>query len=258
MAKLTKQEAKLHQEACELVNLDRDLTLPEREFVLEHWQESTTGRNTLDGAFFTPLGLARDFSIEVVGDRIIDLGAGIGRLSWECRDRWNGDPEIVCVEKNPEYVRVGRKVLPEATWVQADLLDAPNLQLGQFDCVISNPPFGAIRRDRPDSCSYTGRRFEYHTIAVAARLAPYGVFLVPQNSAPFRYSGDMRYRNHGGDAEYQRFTRATGIELEPSCGIDTHFHANAWHGVSPATEVVTCNLAAAVSATEAGQFQLDV
>ena len=48
MGKLTKAEAKLHQQAESLVALDRDLTEDEREFILDHWQESQAAR--LDGA----------------------------------------------------------------------------------------------------------------------------------------------------------------------------------------------------------------
>jgi hypothetical protein len=117
--KLTKRQAQQHAEAVRLVALDRDLTEDEKEFVLDHWQEAATARNALDGAFFTPAGLGIDLAIEVNGDRIIDLCAGIGRLAWSCRDRArraNNEAarELVCVERNPAYVAVGRKVVPEA------------------------------------------------------------------------------------------------------------------------------------------------
>lgn len=144
MAKLSKTAQRRHAQACQLVDLRRDLTKNERWFVLTHWQESSTTANGLQGTFFTPEGLAQDMSLEVGGDRIIDLGAGIGRLAWHNRDlfgRWpHPAPEFLCVERNPAYVRVGRKVLPEATWLCADLLDLPDLadQLGgTFDCAIS-------------------------------------------------------------------------------------------------------------------------
>jgi hypothetical protein len=247
MAKLTKQEEKLHAEALALVDLDRDLTLPEREFVLEHFQEASTATNSTHGAFFTPEGLARDFSIEVpdYAARIIDLGAGIGRLSFGCRNvfgnRWNGDPlrEFVCVERNSEYARIGRKVLPEATWIVGDILDVPDMGLGRFDVAIGNPPFGAIKRTKDAPGGYKGRKFEYHVIAVAAQIADYGVFIIPQMSAPFDYSGKDRFYGDRADSEYERFTKATGIVLEPNCGIDTSIYREEWHGVSPAVEIVT-------------------
>lgn len=245
MAKLTKQQARLHRQACQLVDLERDLSEDEKEFVLAHWQESSTSANSLEGAFFTPLCLARDLAHHVVGDRIIDLGAGIGHLSWGCRNHWdrrwcNQPPrEFVCVEKNPTYLRVGRKVLSEATWICADILDLPYMDLGRFDCAMANPPFGRLPRAR-NSPAYNGPRFEYHVIAVAAGLARRGAFLVPQTSAPFRYSGQPCYRDEP-DAEYERFHRDTGITLEPSVGVDTTASDGEWRGVSPRTEVVRCD-----------------
>src|SRR5690242_13237549 len=123
MSKLTKAQAKAHKAACALLNKD-SLTMDERWFVLENWQESASHINSVAGAFFTPAGLANDFVIDVSGDRIIDLCAGIGMLSFVLYQggawdrRW---PQIVCVEANPDYVAVGKKVLPEATWIHADI-----------------------------------------------------------------------------------------------------------------------------------------
>jgi len=64
------------------------------------------------GAHFTPAGLARDFAIDAGGGRrVIDLCAGIGGLGfWLDLDGRAG--ELVCVEVNPAYVEVGRKILP--------------------------------------------------------------------------------------------------------------------------------------------------
>ncbi|WP_280465643.1 methyltransferase [Nocardia brasiliensis] len=251
MAKLTKQQEKLHAEALALVDLERDLTEDEKEFVLEHFQEASTATNSTHGACFTPAGLANDFELEVPDGsrRLIDLGAGIGRLSFACRNvfghRWNGDPlrEFVCVERNPAYVRIGRKIMPEATWIEGDILDVPGMNLGRFDCAISNPPFGAIKRSKDAPGGYTGRKFEYHTIAVAASVADYGVFIIPQTSAPFWYSGRHCYEGDRGDRECEKFTNATGIVLEANCGIDTSFYDDVWHGVSPRVEIVTVDFA---------------
>ncbi len=241
MAKLTKEQATQHAKAARLVALTRDLTEEEKEFVLHNWQEDGTTR-ALDGAFFTPADMAQTFSIEVAGDRIIDLCAGIGRLSWGCRDRlrsWNGQPprEFVCVEKNPAYVEVGRKILPEATWICADVLDVPNMDLGRFDTAIANPPFGRIARTG-NAPRYTGAEFEYHVIDVAATLARRGTFIVPQMSAPFRYSGQPYYTEQR-TAALDRFERQTGIQLEANCGIDTTTWDDEWRDAAPRTEIVT-------------------
>ncbi|WP_163511178.1 hypothetical protein [Fodinicola acaciae] len=148
---------------------------------------------------------------------------------------------MVCVENNPQYVAVGRRVMPEARWIQADVLDLPDMAevLGEFDCAISNPPFGPVPRKRNSPGGYTGHRFEYHLIAVAATLARRGVFIIPQSAAPFHYSGKRRLEDGQGDAEYHRFTTATGIDLHPNCGIDTTYYGADWRGIRPRVEVVT-------------------
>ncbi|WP_051853633.1 hypothetical protein [Streptomyces sp. NRRL S-146] len=245
MAKLSKEDAKKHREACQLVALKRDLTEDEKDTVLNHWQESSNVTNSLDGAFFTPEGLAFDLRFHVVGDRIIDLCAGIGMLAYGCRELWtrrweNKAPrEIVCVEKNPAYVAVGRKILPEATWIEGDVLDVPGMNLGTFDTAIANPPFGSIARSG-NAPGYRGPYFEYHTIAVASQIARHGAFIVPQMSAPFEYSGKPYYRQRES-SRYESFHRQTGIVLGNNIGIDTSYYVSEWRGVSPAVEVVTCD-----------------
>lgn len=254
MATLSKADARLHRQACELVALPRDLTEQEKDFVLDHWQASANPTNRLSGAFFTPAGLAWDLRLEVSGDRIVDLGAGIGQLAYACRDhwnrRWNNQPprELVCVEINPDYVDVGRKIVPEATWVCADMFALSGKDLGEFDTAIANPPYGTLTRSG-NGAGYAGRRFEYHVIGVAADLARRGVFLIPQTSAPFRYSGRPCCEHDTGDDEYTRFHVETGIELEPGMGVDTTYYRDQWHGVRPNVEIVTCDFTERRSAT---------
>ncbi|MGI5255663.1 hypothetical protein [Actinacidiphila glaucinigra] len=147
---------------------------------------------------------------------------------------------MVCVERNPLYVEVGRKVLPEARWVCADIFHLPG-DLGTFDTAMANPPFGSTERTG-NAPRYTGRRFEYHAIDVAADLAPHGVFIVPQESAPFRDSG-RPYFTEERDEECERFERQTGIQLGNNCGINTSGYAEQWHGVAPRIEVVLADFA---------------
>ncbi|MEV7123942.1 methyltransferase domain-containing protein [Kitasatospora griseola] len=242
MPHLSKDQAKLHRQAQALVDLDRPLTWQEQEFVMENWQESDNSTHGLDGAFFTPPGLARDLSVEVSGpevQRVLDLCAGTGRLAWASINDWGApDREMVCVERNPKYVRVGRKVLPEARWLCADIFDLPN-DLGRFDMVVSNPPFGFTERSG-DGPGVSSRRFEYHALAVAAELGRFGVFIIPQESAPFRYSGQPSFQERRS-AEYEQFERETGIRLEMNCGIDTSGYRQEWRGASPKTEIVVCD-----------------
>jgi len=236
MSKLTKPQIAAHKQACELLRQDV-LSEDDRWFVLENWQESATHINSAAGAFFTPLGLARDFRLEVHGRRILDLCAGIGTLSFflhpTCWD--DAKREIVCVDNNPDYVSVGRKIVPEATWIEADVFALPNL--GHFDCVIANPPFGGTARSKSASPRYRGREFEYHLIDIASDLGDAGVFIVPQMSAPFSYSGRQDFRISSSTA-YAGFERQTAIQLSVGIPIDTSAYRNEWRGAAPTTEIV--------------------
>lgn len=238
MTKLTKQQSKLHLQAMDLVHSDQALTWDERKFILDHYFEAQGQLNALAGAFFTPFGLARDLSIELDGGvldgsgSVVDLCAGIGMLSFACEYK---GLDITCVEFCPEYVAVGRRVVPSAHWIEADVFTA---DLGRHTFAISNPPFGAIKGDK-FAGKYTGGQFEYKVIERASTIAEYGVFILPQMSTPFRYSGEPFYREDEGDKP-RKFREQTGIVMQPSCGIDTALYRGEWKGVNPICEVVCC------------------
>ena len=237
MAKLTKSQTKLHNQACDLLEKD-ELTFDEKWFVLEHWHEGAEHINGQAGAFFTPVLLARDFSIDVTGPKVIDLCAGIGALSfmyYHCRHHTQ-DPQITCVEINPAYVEVGKKVLPEATWICADVFD-DQLTLGEFDTAISNPPFGRVKASGRGS-NYTGEEFEYKLIDRASELAEWGTFIMPQNSAGFRYSGAQYYERQD-NLKYTKFHDQTNLHLEAGCGVDTTYYQDDWKCTNVLCEIVT-------------------
>lgn len=238
MTKLTKQQSKLHLQALDMVHSDKVLTWDERKFILDNYFEAQGQLNALAGAFFTPFDLASDLSIEVdhsrkCGCSIVDLCAGIGMLSFACEYR---GMDITCVEFCPEYVVVGKRVMPSAHWIEADVFKA---DLSRYTFAISNPPFGAIKGDEFKG-RYTGGQFEYKVIELASRVAEYGVFILPQQSAPFRYSGAPCYRQEETD-KCRKFWQQTGINMESSCGIDTSIYVSEWKGVSPICEVVCCD-----------------
>jgi hypothetical protein len=233
VAKLTKPEIKAHNEAIALIDCDRPLKDDEKEYILDNWQESATHVNSSAGAFFTPRGLARDFAIEVNGDRVIDLCAGIGSLGYAVEEKCD---RLTCVEINPEYARIGKRILPQAEWIVASVFDLP--LFGRFDWAISNPPFGNIKGDGFKG-KYTGSQFEYRVIEVASRLALYGAFILPQMSAPFRHSGQQCFSENEGDKP-RKFREQTGIIMEHGCGVDTSIYKGDWRGVSPVCEIVVC------------------
>lgn len=261
MAKLSKQQFKLHQQAEDILTKPV-LTLEEKEFVLEHWDPSAKHVNSADGAFFTPLELAVSFAC-VLGQpsAIIDLCAGIGALSYACTPVYGAPPRMVCVEKNPDYVRVGRKIVPHAEWIEGDVFDVLDMGLhtgaaGRFDAAISNPPFGKIAKGGK-SAPGVAADFEFHVIAIGMAMADYGQFILPQMSAGFRYSGHSHYERATFGKAFD-FQKKHGLHFD-CVSIDTDFARYLWKGTAPATEVVSVESAeTALSAHNDNRPQADL
>lgn len=243
--KLSKDQARRHNEACELLKKDV-LTFDDKVFVLENWHEGAEHINGSAGAFFTPSGLARDFQLAVYRyGRVIDLCAGIGALSFWLvqQSKWDGGEQLkdlVCVELNTKYIEVGKKIVPEATWIQGSVLDLELLsRLGKFDQAISNPPFGNVKSGHGfglKALKYTGSDFEYKVIEIASRIAGYGAFILPQMSTPWKYSGNRNMESISS-TKLTKFMEQTGLIFDFNCGIDTSIYLNEWKGVSPMCEV---------------------
>lgn len=241
MAKLSKAQLKAHGAAEALLQKDT-ITLDDKWFIFENWHEGSVNDVTAAGAYFTPLDMALDFAFDAPGATIIDLCAGIGTLAFAVAHRrsYNGPaPKITCVEVNPAYVAVGKKLLPEATWINANIGDVWR-DLGSFDCAIANPPFGRTGGAKLQSPIYSGADFEYKIIDIASHLASCGAFIIPQGSAPFRYSGVQCYQR-SEPKKWKRFFAETGIDMDCGIGVDTSFHRDGWKTSAPITEIVTCD-----------------
>lgn len=178
--KLTKAESKAHSSALALVQSGRLLTFEEREIV---WRDFHPGHNhniTISGAFFTPVDAAWECAVlHGGGGRVIDFCAGIGVLGgmlWEHEIHSPHRPKVTCVEMNPEYYEIGRRVFPEADWVLGDAFDSELLErIGVFDSAISNPPFGRFK----------GRKGKLHieALRVLTRITRNGaIVILPENS----------------------------------------------------------------------------
>jgi hypothetical protein len=239
MAKLSKRELTAHRAACALLEQDRPLTLDEAEQVFEDWHEGAGGDQTAASAFFTPCDMANDLSIEMPSyGSFVDLCAGIGRLAYFAGGQGRYEPHeydrIVCVEKNPTYVEVGRKLLPQAEWICGDVLDpAVRARIGRVDFAISNPPFGTTTKSDFAAPRYRGADFDLKVMDVAATLAPSCWAIVPQDRA--------RWDNRGTKRESKRadiFKRDTGLDLYRFSSVCPEYHRDAWRGTSPAVEIV--------------------
>ena len=74
---------------------------------------------------------------------IIDLCAGIGVLAGNLFEH-NPDCRITCVDIVPEFIDLGKKIVPEAEWILMDCYGPEFLARYQkaFSSGISNPPYG--------------------------------------------------------------------------------------------------------------------
>lgn len=260
--KLSKPDSRIQERCIELLKKDK-LTPQEREYVLINYNEGASNNNSVAGAFFTPIGMAFEFSNDVImsmnGDTvsIIDLCAGIGMLSYAITTKLKNQGikfRCVCVEYNPEYYEIGKKLIPEAEWYCLDVCDVDEItKLGVFDVAVSNPPFGSVGTFRSkDSPRYKGSQAEYKVIDIAFEVADYGFFLLPQSSSGFRYSGQLYYETCQ-TPKYKSFMKSTGLELEIGMAIDTTTESmyswtyddetqteSNWKNVNPVVEFVNC------------------
>ncbi len=253
MGKITKAQLKMHEQAENLIHGgDKKLTREQVEFCLEHWDpRASSGKHVAKNqAYFTPMTLACDACMYVGGDgrRVVDIAAGIGRLSYAvlCANYWNPkEVKVTAVELNPEYVQIGRRLLPEVDWVQSDLYDLSLWQsLPRFDEAVSNPPFGKVLTDYDTSwIGYKGPA----GLTVAAislkvtRLGP--TMVLPQTQTPYKYSGMVR----GGDAyaptrmKYLEKFSKQRPELEwdhRSLDTEEKAYKSGWRGAAPVVEVI--------------------
>lgn len=106
-----------------------------------------------------------------------------------------------------------------------------------FDVTFGNPPFGKIKTSDSYKGEYTGSEFEYKVIEFGSLLADYGVSIMPQGSAGFRYSG-AAYYERVTNQKYYKFEKDTGLYLEAGCGVDTSIYRDQWHSTNVLTEVV--------------------
>ena len=243
MAKLTKPEWRAHAAAVDLLDKERALTSDECEQVFNNWHPGAINDQTSSGVFFSPVPLAMDFHLEVPqGGTVVDLCAGIGTLAFfatgrhwyvQTRPRYE---RIICVERNPAFVAVGKRLLPEATWICGDVLD-PGVwqQIGAVDFAFSNPPFGRMMRSTFAPPRYQGAEAEFRILDVATMIAPSGAAIIPRMSAPFDSVGSFERRP---SPKYSAFQTAVGVTLDGGVGIDPEYHRSSWKGVSPSVEIV--------------------
>jgi hypothetical protein len=252
MAKLSTMNSKNHQQAMDLVNIERPLTMTEKEFVLANYKPHAEHDVRKLQAFFTPMELAIAATIEMPNPdeygrkiKVLDLCAGVGMLSFAYFHysgmRLNTDNvELVCVEMTDEFIEVGKKVLPEATWIKADMFNlGHSVEIDtDFDCFISNPPYSIMGKSQ----ILVGRRGAFLAGQIGMNFSEYGVMIILQNDCPFEYSGRDNYKETY-NKDYQKVEDKALIRFAPSCVdtesvLDDNDEQVKWDGVKVKTEIV--------------------
>jgi len=117
--------------------------------------------------------------------------------------------------------------------------------MGNIDfSIISNPPYGkTVNPDVKDILYYKGSEFEYKTIELGAVLgASDGVFLIPQESCPFKMS-KVNYtrilKPEEYSSKYKKFIKESGLEIYSNNGFTTEIceDENGWKDISITTEI---------------------
>ena len=236
MARISKQDMKKHLAACEMINSKDDLNVSQRDYIIENWNPMAEHNVGWNAAFFTPMGVARDLMIETLkknNKRVLDLCAGVGRLAYTMwkQSLWGNESEkleLVCIEMNYEFARVGQRVLPEATWIRGDIFEESTFKnIGKFDEVISNPPYGVKVSKNGWLCKDLS---QYMAAEVAMKLAPVATFILGQADCPFKMSGVPSFQMVHNE-RYEKWSKKTGIVFDHNCGLDLSHSNGEWVGL---------------------------
>lgn len=245
--KIPKRELKRQNELLALTKKEK-LTDEEIEQIYLEFNPAILDDISTNGVYFTPDGLASDAALFTYRHgHLIDVCAGIGALSYNClmRDHYEKNiKSITCIELNPRFVELGKKLLPQANWICASAFDqelwdsiTSGLTDQRFDCMISNPPFGVptVKDDSTNWLNYQGHR-DLMVLELCLRYSKNGNFILPSGSVPFEYSGKPYYRNEVDrwSQKLKKFLKENkDYKFTMQCdGIDCSIYKDEWQNLN--------------------------
>lgn len=253
--KLPKAELKKQKDILNKLTTGTTFTEDFIDYCYEEFNPAILDNLTENGVFFTPPDLAYDAALfSYRHGHVVDVCAGIGMLSYAMRIRDSYDKNIkslTCIELNPKFVEIGKKLLPKANWICADVFDkslwddlVKDLPDNRFDSLISNPPFGTNQLDKTKYSwlNYKGQR-DLMAVELCLRYAKNGTFILPSGSAPFSYSGRPYYEERWS-MKFRKFvTGNKQFKFDMNCqGIDTTAYGD-WKNLGKiGVEVVNVDL----------------
>lgn len=254
MSRLSKRDIKSQRDLMNLIatgltNCDSWVRDERIDFIYENFHPSMIDNQTENGAFYTPYGLAQD--VAVFSNRsghIIDVCAGIGMLAYRLKemDTYNKSiKSITCIELNEKAVEIGKKLLPDANWICANVFDenlwtdlTKDLPDNRYDFFVSNPPFGKdMNKRKADWLRMTSER-DLMVLELCLKYSKGGYFIVPKGS--YSYSGERYYKEEPDrwSSKFKRFMKITKdhYKFNLSCdGIDSSIYSEEWKGLKSMT-----------------------
>ncbi len=188
---------------------------------MEAWEAQDAPRPVVDGRFISRPGLFAwdhiDAGSQLLIDtlpkdlkgRAADLGAGFGYLSHEVLTRYPGVTHLDVIEAEARALEMARQNLTGfGERVSGYWLDATTGLPGQYDLIVSNPPFHIDRQDRND----LGQAF---IRSAAKALAPAGAFwMVANRHLPYEETLKATFRSVETAAQTNAYKvfRAAGVK----------------------------------------------
>jgi hypothetical protein len=194
--RLTKAQTAAHDKATAIAANGRKLTEEEKEFIWTNYHPAANHNTTKTGAFFTPLNLAWEAAVQHGGGgHVIDFCAGIGVLAGMLL-RHTPETKVTCIELNPDYASIGRRLVPGADWIEADALTHEK----HYDSAISNPPFGRFGKIQ----------FEDAAIGWLANHTARGAILILPEA---KHNAPNGWTIHSAPVEVSAVFKTTGIRV---------------------------------------------
>lgn len=192
------------------------------DFIFTYWMPGAEHSIGKGGIFFTPPEYALSVAwVSSATGRVLEPTAGIGVIAHKLiqfRGLQPGCVDITCIEQQPKFVEIGKRLIPEATWLCGDTADIlPKLPM--FDSCIGNPPFGRVPTLKGEA--------HYLICSLMCRHTKHGgVMLLPANAHDQQSTGDKpstSYSSWSEDNEGWHITETAfvGPEHFNGCSLKT-------------------------------------